>query len=65
MALCYNLIVDVDPQEASLLIGLIEMLIEDWYVAKHEREQRMVKIIEAAAEKREIKTKAANSEGTK
>lgn len=33
-----NLIIDVDSEEAQLLIGLIEMLIKDWYIVKHERE---------------------------
>lgn len=36
-----NLIVSVDPKEAQLLLGLIETLFEEWYVAKHDREQKM------------------------
>lgn len=51
-----NLIIDVDPEEASLLIGLIEILINDWYIAKYEREQRLAKIVSVAALKAEIKT---------
>jgi hypothetical protein len=47
-----NLIVDVDPEEAELLIGLIETLITDWYVARHEREGRMQRIVQSAASKR-------------
>jgi Domain of unknown function (DUF4145) len=47
-----NVIVDVDPDEASLLIELIETLIEDWYIQRHERAQRMSKIIAVAAEKK-------------
>lgn len=39
-----NIIIDVEPEEAQLLIGLIETLLTDWYVARHERQQRMVKI---------------------
>src|SRR5262249_23110992 len=31
-----NLIVDVEPEEAQLLIGLIEFLLKDWYVGRHE-----------------------------
>ncbi len=39
-----NIIVEVEPEEASLLISLIETLLVDWYVARHERQQRMLKI---------------------
>lgn len=35
-----NVIVDVDPEEAGLLIGLIESLIDDWYVTRHQRAER-------------------------
>jgi hypothetical protein len=46
-----NLIVDVDPDEAKLLLGLIETLIDEWYVQREERRLRMEKIIAAAAAK--------------
>jgi hypothetical protein len=36
-----NTIIDVDPDEADKLIGLIETLIKEWYVARHERRKRM------------------------
>jgi len=32
---------DSEPGEAKLLIGLIETLIEDWYVAREERRKRL------------------------
>jgi len=48
-----DVIVDVDPQEAQLLIGLIELLMKDWYIAKHDREERL-KSIAALAAKKEI-----------
>lgn len=35
-----NVIIDVEPEEASLLIGLIETLLKDWYITRHEREER-------------------------
>lgn len=35
-----NLIIDVEPREAELLIGLIETLMEDWYVERHKRNER-------------------------
>lgn len=40
-----NVIVDVEPGEAALLIGLIERLIEDWYIARHEREKHLKEIV--------------------
>lgn len=46
-----NLIIDVEPKEAELLIGLIEVLIEEWYVHRHERENHMQKIIALATVK--------------
>jgi len=46
-----NLIIDVDLDEASLLIQLIETLFEDWYIRRHERGQRMSRIKALAAEK--------------
>ena len=39
-----NLILDVEPDEAQTLIGLIEILFEEWYVAKHVREQRLMNL---------------------
>jgi len=46
-----NVIVDVDPDEATLLIGLIETLLADWYIARHNREERMAKIKAVAEQK--------------
>jgi hypothetical protein len=46
-----NLIVDVDPDEADLLIGLIETLLADWYIARHNRQERMAKIKAVSEEK--------------
>lgn len=39
-----NLVVEVEPEEARLLIGLIETLLSDWYVSRHDRQQRMLKL---------------------
>lgn len=35
-----NIIVDVEPEEAQLLIGLIEQLVDDWYVDRENRRIR-------------------------
>lgn len=46
-----NLVIEVDPNEASLLIELIETLIQEWYVARQERAQRMAAVVAAAQAK--------------
>jgi len=43
-------ILDTEPAEAKLLIGLIETLIEDWYVAREERRKRLHEIRQITAE---------------
>src|SRR3989338_2082877 len=35
-----NIIVDVEPEEAQLLIGLIEQLVDDWYADRENRRAR-------------------------
>jgi len=52
-----DLIIDVELKEAQLLIGLIEILIKDWYIAKHEREKYLESIIGVAGKKKELKQK--------
>ncbi len=37
-------ILDTEPSEAKLLIGLIETLVQDWYVARQERRKRLDEI---------------------
>ena len=46
-----NLIIDVEPNEAGALIILIETLIENWYIAKHEREKSVASVINIANQK--------------
>lgn len=52
-----NLIIDVSPEEASQLVGLIEMLIDDWYVAR-ERQQERIRAITAMNEQKQQERKA-------
>jgi hypothetical protein len=47
-----NVIVDVDPDEAQILIELVETLFAEWYVARHDRTERLSRIAEIAAEKK-------------
>jgi hypothetical protein len=50
-----NLIVPVDAGEANQLIVLVEMLFEEWYVARHKRQQSLSKIAGLAAAKDEAR----------
>ncbi len=50
-----NLIVDVEPQEAELLIGLIEVLIKEWYIATETRKAHMSALIALADQKEKEK----------
>lgn len=50
-----NLIVDVEPEEADLLLRLIEVLLEEWYIRRHDREEHMQKVIAAAQAKALVK----------
>ncbi|HED37591.1 MAG TPA: DUF4145 domain-containing protein [Ignavibacteria bacterium] len=47
-----NLIIDVEPNEAQLLIGLIEQLIDDWYINRFEKENKL-KLIKKIAENKQ------------
>jgi hypothetical protein len=51
-----NLVIDVDPDEAELLIGLIETLLSDWYIARHNKELRMAKIKAMSEEKKKARS---------
>ena len=50
-----NLIIDVEPSEAKLLIDLIETLINDWYIVRQKRQESMAEIIAAAKIKQKNK----------
>ena len=47
-----NLIIEVDPDEANLLIKLIETLISEWYVNSEERKLTMASLVAAATSKK-------------
>lgn len=51
-----NLIIDVDPNEAELLINLIETLFQDWYVNREERKKRLEAIVGLGSKKAEAKS---------
>ncbi len=63
-----NLIVDVEPKEAQLLIELIETLITEWYVNREERKKRFEGVKAIAVEKDKVKKatpKKTQGKGTK
>jgi hypothetical protein len=51
-----NLIVDVEPGEAQTLIELVELLFEEWYVARHVRTERLERIATMARTKNDERT---------
>jgi hypothetical protein len=48
-----NVIVDVDPEEAQILIDLVELLFEDWYIARNDRTKHLAKILSVAEQKKQ------------
>lgn len=53
-----NIIVDVEPKEAQLLIGLIEQLVDEWYVSREDRKKRAQSLKDLAASKKTPSTEA-------
>lgn len=62
-----GILIDIEPEEATLLIQLIETLFKDWYIARNERQQRL-KNIQAITKKKKqqkaVKTKSINVKTT-
>lgn len=50
-----NIIIDIEPNEAQLLLKLIENLINDWYIARHEKQLNFENIIRISKDKKGIK----------
>lgn len=46
-----NLIVDIELNEAELLIGLIEILLKDWYIAREQKDAHLKALIKLAEDK--------------
>lgn len=55
-----NQIVEVEPDEAGLLIWLIETLFEEWYVKRHTKEEKM-KAIVGIAKAKAVQKKSGDS----
>ena len=60
-----NLIVDVEPSEAKSLLKLIELLIDKWYIARHDEEALLSEISEMASEKEEARKSGGNDPDSK
>jgi len=60
-----DLIIDIDPDEAQILIELIEMLFDEWYVEQHNRTERLKKIAAIGAEKSAAKVPKSETAETK
>ena len=54
-----NLVIDVDPDEAQALIRLIEVLFEEWYVARQQRADHLASIVAIAEAKKNLKAPQA------
>lgn len=54
-----NIIVDVEPNEAQMLIELVEMLFQEWYIARHTRNERLQAITALGTQKQIDRKKAA------
>jgi hypothetical protein len=54
-----NVIIDVDPDEAVALIELIEILINEWYIARHERDEALKKLGNSSCQERIEKAPAS------
>lgn len=54
-----NIIIDVEPKEAQLLIGLVEQLIDDWYINRENRRVRSEALKTLAATKKNDGTKTS------
>ena len=50
-----NRIVDVEPNEAEKLLKLIELLIDKWYITRHDEEELLLDITDIANNKKSQK----------
>jgi hypothetical protein len=57
-----DVIVEVEPNEATLLLGLIELLVDEWYVTREERQRRLGELKQLAARKDAAKASAKQAE---
>lgn len=56
-----NLVIEVEPSEAKLLTGLIEILLADWYVARKKREDHLAEIVALGKKKDDAKAEQGSN----
>ena len=56
-----GMLVDIESEEAALLVELIEMLFKEWYIARNERQERLNKIKETTIQKEQKRNSGAKS----
>ena len=55
-----NVIIDVEPREATALIELIEVLIEEWYVTRQRRQEHLTRVKQIGDSKDAARSAAGN-----
>lgn len=55
-----NIIIEVDPNEAEQLLKLIELLIDKWYIARHDEEELYQSIVATSVSKESDKKSFSN-----
>lgn len=55
-----NIIIDIEPDEALKLQKLIELLMEKWYINRHDEEQLSADLVGIADEKKEQRNETRN-----
>lgn len=53
-----NTIIDIEPNEAQMLITLVEILIKEWYITPHERDELLSGITKVNSEKQNKRKKS-------
>lgn len=59
-----NFIIDVESDEAQKLIKLIELLIDKWYIARHDEEELLAEITTISSEKEVERNSVASDSGS-
>ena len=57
-----NLIIEIEPHEADLMIRLLEMLFKEWYIQRHERQKDLQEMIITAEKKDDIRQNSSTKE---
>ncbi len=56
-----NLIVDIEPNEADLLIKLIEILLKDWYIAREQKKSHLEAVAKIAVDKKQVNSQETDT----